>query len=179
MNKYLYILGMFAVSAATTPTLLDKLAKDSNQNKAPRQQITINNQPVLKTSVKQRSVGRTTKIQADRRGHFMVSARLNGKKNEVLIDTGATYVAINESTARKIGYKLNAADFKHKMHTANGITYAAAITIGEIKIGKIKARDVQATVLRDNALSTTLLGMSFLKKLDKFLIEGQTLTLKE
>ncbi len=73
------------------------------------------------------SQGRSTRIAADERGHFIAKARLNGRPVDVLVDTGATLVAINESTARRIGLKLSAADFKYKVNTANGQTMAAQL----------------------------------------------------
>lgn len=185
MNKYLIILGVLMVTAAIAPFGLEKISKPNlqeNTKLAPQEQNQV--RPRAKKvsynkPTKQLSRGRTTKITADRRGHFLVTAKLNGKKSKVLVDTGATYVAINESTAKKLGIQLKAKDFKYKVNTANGVTYAAAAMIDEIKIGKIRVKNVQASVSRDKALKTTLLGMSFLNKLDKFVIEGQTLTMKQ
>ena len=39
--------------------------------------------------------GRTARIDADARGHFVTTAKMNGRRIEVLVDTGATTVAIN------------------------------------------------------------------------------------
>lgn len=189
MNKYLMILGALMLSGVITPyvfehtniSLSPQQETNASSAKIPSQQQRqsyLKNTSVRKVA-KQRSSGKTTKITADRSGHFVIMARLNGKKNKVLVDTGATYVAINESTAKKMGIRLKDKDFKYKVNTANGVTYAAGIMIDEIKIGKIKIKNVQATVSRDKALTTTLLGMSFLNRLEKFVIEGQTLTLKQ
>ena len=115
----------------------------------------------------------------DDRGHFVAQARMNGVKSEVLVDTGATYVAINETTARKLGIHLKEADFKYKVRTANGITMAASAIIDEIEIDRVRVTDVQASVSRDSALGVTLLGMSFLKKLKKFEIGNNELLLTQ
>lgn len=192
MNKYLIILGAFMLSAIFTPYVFDQtnISNDDKvraikheTKKVERQQPQQRQSFIKKASIKkkssQRSSGKTTKITADRSGHFMVTARMNGRRSKVLVDTGATYVAINQSTAKKMGIRLKAKDFKYKVNTANGIAYAAAAVIDEIKIGKIRIKNVQATVSKDEALTTTLLGMSFLNRLDKFVIEGKTLTLKQ
>ena len=98
---------------------------------------------------------------------------------EVLVDTGATLVAINESTARRIGIRLKPSDFKYKVRTANGITEAAAATIKEIRIGRVVVRDIRASVSRDESLSVILLGMSFLNKLKRFEVDSGTLVLAQ
>jgi aspartyl protease family protein len=123
--------------------------------------------------------GRVTRISRDAKGHYMAQAKLNGRAVEVLVDTGATLVAINESTARRLGIKLQTEDFRHRVRTANGVTEAAAATIDEIEIGRVVIRDVPALVSRDKALSTTLLGMSFLNKLKKFEFAGGELVLTQ
>lgn len=194
MNKYLIILGALMLSGMLTPYVFNQtnisppstsdqeqqIANSPQQNKPTQKQRQYSIKKAnIKKKTKQRSSGKTTKITADKSGHFVVTARLNGKKTKVLVDTGATYVAINESTAKKMGIRLKAKDFKYKVNTANGVTYAAAAMIDEIRIGKIRIKNVQATVSRDKALTTTLLGMSFLNRLDKFVIEGHILTLKQ
>lgn len=123
--------------------------------------------------------GRTARIDADRRGHFLASARLNGRQADVLVDTGATLVAINESMARRIGIHLSPGDFRYRVRTANGIAEAAQATIDEIEIGRVIVRDVPATIARDRALSSTLLGMSFLSRLRKFEVDSGTLVLTQ
>jgi aspartyl protease family protein len=59
------------------------------------------------------------------------------------------------------------------------VTEAAAATIDEIEIGRVVIRDVPALVSRDKALSTTLLGMSFLNRLKKFEFAGGELVLTQ
>lgn len=123
--------------------------------------------------------GRVARIERDRSGHYVASARLNGRRYDVLVDTGATMVAINETTARRLGIKLTNADFRYRVRTANGIAEAARAMIDEVKIGRVIVHDVPATVARDGALSTILLGMSFLNRLKKFEFESNRLVLTQ
>lgn len=125
------------------------------------------------------SVSRKAVIPMDSRGHFVSDFSFNGRRVNALVDTGATYVAINESTARRIGVAIAASDFKHSVSTANGQTPAAAIMIGEVEIGRVRVRNVPALVLKDRALTGTLVGMSFLKELDKFTIQDRELLLTQ
>ena len=123
--------------------------------------------------------GRKHSIAMDQQGHFRDTFKLNGRRVDALIDTGATSVAINKSTARRIGLKLKDGDFKYAVETANGKTAAAVATIDRIQLGRIEARDVPALVLQDKALNSTLIGMSFLNKLRKFEISNNRLMIEQ
>ena len=97
---------------------------------------------------------------------------MNGVRVPILVDTGATSVAINRSTARRLGLNPRKKDFIHKASTANGTTNYAKVKIRNVRIGGIVFDDVDAFVLEDKALKTTLLGMSFLNRLTKFQMEN-------
>jgi len=125
----------------------------------------------------QQPLGRKVLVAADARGHFTTSFKLNGRQVDGLIDTGATLVAINTSTARRIGFSLNQADFNQQVNTANGVIKAAVVSIDRLQIGKITVEDIQAVVLDDRALRTNLIGMSFLQRLGKYQVENGTLLL--
>lgn len=119
----------------------------------------------------------TMVLNADGRGHFIGMFRLNGKSVTGMVDTGASVVAINERTARTLGYGANSLDFRYPMQTANGQTLAAHVVLDRVEIGNVRMRDVDAMVLRDEALSTTLVGMSFLTRLKSYQVKGGSLTL--
>lgn len=123
--------------------------------------------------------GRTTRLAAGSDGHFRAEARINGRPEPVLVDTGATYVSISESTARRLGISLSPADFRYKAQTANGETPVAVTRIDRLEIGRVEVRDVEAMVSKGDVLPVTLLGMSFLKKLKRFEVQAGTLNLVE
>ncbi len=119
----------------------------------------------------------TAESWQDRSGHYSFNADFNGKSINTLVDTGASYVAINWSTARRIGLRVRAKDFRHNIRTANGIAKYAKGVIDEIRIDGIVVRRVTAAVLSDQALETTLLGMNFLNRLERFEFQGKKLKL--
>ena len=123
--------------------------------------------------------GSIVRLDADATGHFRTEARANGRRLDVLVDTGATLVAFDEATARSLGIAPSAADFRYKVSTANGEAPAAKVTIARLQLGPIRMNDVDAIVTRDGTLSTTLLGMSFLNRLSKFEISDSRLTLRQ
>ena len=118
---------------------------------------------------------RKVNLQMDGSGHFTGSFRLNGRAVDGLIDTGATFIALNAKTARSIGIRLSPADFTYGVRTANGTTKAAKVVLDRVEIGIISIDDVEAFVLSDDALSATLVGMSFMSKLSSYKVKGKTL----
>lgn len=118
-------------------------------------------------------------LQADAQGHYNGNFKINGKPVEGMIDTGATYVALNETTARHLGYSVASLDYRNAVNTANGQTKAAYVRLDRIDIGGIRVRDVDALVLKDEALSSTLIGVSFLKKLASYSVEDGALRLEK
>jgi aspartyl protease family protein len=177
MWRYIFMAVSVIGFASYGPALLqEKLANRNAEQAAPAPQLA---KAETRKQADNPSQGRSTRIAADERGHFIAKARINGRPVDVLVDTGATLVAINESTARRIGLTLSNADFKYPVNTANGQTMAAAATISQIEIGRVVAHDVEASVLKDSALGGTLLGMSFLGKLKKVEVANGSLVLTQ
>ena len=123
------------------------------------------------------SSGRTLKIPADASGHFITRAEINGRDVEVLVDTGATLVALPQSVARRAGLSIRKDDFTASVTTANGSIAAAPVVVKDLRLGAIRLSEVDAIVLPDASLSKALLGMSALRKLERFDISGDTLVL--
>lgn len=104
---------------------------------------------------------------ADNRGHFFVRARINGDDIPFVADTGATYVSLSYETAEQLGFDPDRLDYSRRSRTANGIARVAVITLPEVSIGDITVRNVQALVSERGRLSTNLLGMSFMNRLNR------------
>lgn len=122
--------------------------------------------------------GRKVQLDGDQRGHYVAEFSLNGRKISALVDTGASVVAINRSTAKRLGINLSAGDFTATATTANGAIKAAPVVLDRVEIGRILVRDVDAIVLDDAALNTVLIGMSFLKSV-QFQVANNKLTLQQ
>jgi aspartyl protease family protein len=110
------------------------------------------------------SYHRTVTLNSDRRGHFQADVRVDGRTIEFLVDTGASTVAMNEKSAAKLGIYPSARDYTVRTHTANGIGKAARVRLNRVELNGITVHDVEAVVMPDEALSTNLLGMSFLSR---------------
>lgn len=125
------------------------------------------------------SSGGQVELRAERSGHFHTEAEINGRPVEVMVDTGATLVALSYEDAESAGIYLKPQDFTHGVSTANGRAKVAPVTLGRVSIGDITVRNVQAVVSEPGRLSTSLLGMSFLGRLSRFEMRSGTLHLAE
>jgi aspartyl protease family protein len=176
MLRNLIILVVCAAASASIPTLFQ-----ANRDSIFSYMSGQDEPPALPVAAPQKSSsegalsGRKVKLAADQRGHFVAEFRLNGRRVDAMVDTGATFVAINVSTARRIGLKLGPNDFQYMVETANGQTRAASASIESLEIGRIEVKDVQALVLDDQALSGTLIGTSFLNRLGRYQVENGAL----
>lgn len=122
---------------------------------------------------------RTVEIRAGRSGHFETTAYINGRAIQVLVDTGATMVAMPYEDAEAAGIFLRDSDFTQRVQTANGVARVAAVTIDTLSIDDITVRNVRAAVAERGKLGTTLLGMSFLSRLSKAEMSRGVLLLQE
>jgi aspartyl protease family protein len=112
--------------------------------------------------------GRTLNIRHDARGHFSTDGRIEGQRIGFMVDTGASVIALNESSAARFGLRPSRGDYNATVTTANGTVKAARTRIAMVDVGGLVVRDVDAMVLPDEALSENLLGLSFLSRLKRF-----------
>ena len=97
-------------------------------------------------------------------GHFQVEARVDGRRIEFLVDTGASHIALREREAARLGIYPRPSDYTVRVSTANGVTKAALVQLRSVEVGDILVRDVSAIVHPDEGLSVNLLGMTFLSR---------------
>jgi aspartyl protease family protein len=119
-----------------------------------------------------------TELKAGQSGHVVVRAEINGKSTQVLVDTGASTVALSYEDAQNAGLRPNTLNFNIPVNTANGQTMAAEVTLRSVRIDSIRVDDVKGMVLPKGALKGTLLGMSFLGRLRSFKMENGYLVLR-
>ncbi|MBB5576749.1 MULTISPECIES: TIGR02281 family clan AA aspartic protease [Rhizobium] len=171
--RVLVFAGIIAAAATQVPALLGTQTA-SNESSAPAVKVAVPQQPAA-TPAAYGSV----LLPAGAGGHYEGDFKVNGRPVHGMIDTGATYVAINESTARRLGISGSDLDYRYTTQTANGPSKVALVKLDRLEIGTIKVRDVDAVVAKDSALSTTLIGMSFLKKLNSYSAENGSLRLTQ
>jgi len=121
------------------------------------------------------AMSNTLTYHADQRGHVVLEGAVNGATVRFLVDTGATFVALTVADAAAAGIGRGSLNFNATMNTANGKAHAALVKLREVRIGQLSINDVNG-VVQEN-LPYSLLGMSFLKRVDSWEMRDGILTL--
>ena len=118
---------------------------------------------------------RTVEIVRGRGGDFQVAAQVNGTRVAMALDTGASSVVLTQDAARAAGLPLELLSYTVEVDTANGRSRAAAVTLDRIAVGDIIEHSVPALVAQPGQLRISLLGMSFLTRLESWQVRGDKL----
>ena len=120
---------------------------------------------VLPSPAERESAGyREATIGADAQGQYATQTLVDGAPVPMLIDTGASVVALSASTATRLGLVPGPGP-RWTIKTANGELLASPVTLELVSFGGLYMRDVQALILAPEAGDVNLLGASFLKRL--------------
>jgi aspartyl protease family protein len=110
-------------------------------------------------------------------GSYLVYGKVNGTTVPFLIDTGASDIVLSPGDARRIGIDMDALSFDHVYETANGQGRGAPYQVASLQVGDIVFKDVSVSI-NDANMRTSLLGMSFLRRLKSFGFENHQLVLR-
>ncbi len=110
-------------------------------------------------------------------GHFHADVGVNGATVRMLVDTGATTIALSTADAARAGIDVGALSYDAVVSTANGNAAAANTLLAEVRVGSIVRRNIRASVGRN--LSDSLLGLSFLDQLSKYSSTADEMVLED
>lgn len=110
-------------------------------------------------------------------GQFVLRGEVDGANVEFLFDTGASLVVLSAADAAHAGFDPATLDYRIPVMTASGLTEVAPVRIPSIRIGSIEMQRVRGAVARPGDLDTSLLGMSFLDRLDGYEVRRDRLVL--
>lgn len=119
--------------------------------------------------------GRSMELSPDHLGHYNVRGEINGVPVNMLLDTGASFVALPAPMARKMGIDYRRTGRPGITSTANGSSEVWLVKLDKVRVGDIELTYIDATV-SERGLDVILLGNSVLKLLDMKTNNG-TLTL--
>ncbi len=122
---------------------------------------------------------RSVTLNASRNGHFFARAYINGRPIAVMVDTGATQIALTYEDAERLGLRPHTSDFTQTTRTANGIGHSAPVDLDSVRIGDVEVSDLRGSISEPGKLHITLLGMEFIRKLERFELRGRELVLVE
>jgi aspartyl protease family protein len=114
-------------------------------------------------------------LRAGRDGHVYTAVNVNGVPVRMIVDTGATDVALSLQDAAAAGIGVANLAYTGRTSTANGVTRVAPVTLRTVRIGQLEIADVRAAVVEH--LDISLLGQSFLSRLDSYEMRDGILTL--
>jgi len=124
------------------------------------------------------SRGTTVEFARTRAGEFQVQADINGAQIAMVLDTGASSVVLTQEAAKAAGLPLDMLSYNVNIDTANGRARAASVTLDRVSVGSITERAVPALIAQPGQLKTSLLGMSFLSRLERWEVRGDRLVLR-
>lgn len=151
------VLSLFA--ALVVAVFVQEVVSKAMMNKAP-----VGWNSSRATTVSSSFLG-SVRIPRSADGHYHAEILVDRTPIRVMIDTGASVLALRESDAIAAGLHVMPSDFRHQMDTANGSVMAAAVQADEIELGSFRVERVNVAVLKDEALFQSLLGMNVLSRL--------------
>jgi aspartyl protease family protein len=118
------------------------------------------------TAHKRTAEAKEFQISRNTAGMFSTVGSINGLTVSFLVDTGATRVAMNAAQARRLGIDFRVTGKPMTVTTASRVERAWGVTLDTVKVGELVQRNVGAVVLDGDQPSQTLLGMSYLGRLE-------------
>ena len=130
----------------------------------------------VSTSFKQKKMAEAKIIPIN--GMYSTVGFINGHQVEFLVDTGATWIAMNANQARILGINFRYIGKRGSISTANGIVPVYRVTLDKVRVGEIELKNVAAGVLEGSSPREVLLGNSFLNRVE-MQRKGQVMLLKQ
>lgn len=178
MRSIMIMAAILVVLGTSMAQVADRMTSDRAQAKALDKAKAMNAFASIQPPASPAS-SRSVTVPRDGRGHFQTEGRIDGRRLGFMVDTGASVIALNETSAAQIGVRPLRSDYTANVSTANGSVKAARTRLAMVDVGGLVVRDVDALVLPDEALSENLLGLSFLSKLKRFEFAGGKLVMEQ
>ena len=115
-------------------------------------------------------------LERERDGHFYAGVRVESRDIRMLVDTGASMIALTGDDARDAGLYWDASELAPVARGASGLVMGVPVTIPDLAVGDFVAHEVQAVIIPEG-LAVSLLGQSFLGHIPKVAIADDKLTL--
>jgi aspartyl protease family protein len=106
-------------------------------------------------------------IPQDAEGAFVVVGQVNGQRVRFVVDTGASDTVLSRDDARRLGVPVESLHYGDAAETANGVGYSAPYVAQRLRVGPIAFDDFRMAI-NQAPMSSSLLGMSFLRRLQSF-----------
>jgi len=109
-------------------------------------------------------------------GHFYADVLVDGETAHMLVDTGASVVALTGEDADTLGVAWNPQAIQPVARGASGDVYGVRVTIGRMQLGEFEVQGVDAVVVPEG-LGISLLGQSFLSQIPRIAMDREKMVL--
>ncbi len=170
-------MGILVVGCLLIAGALGHFGRTGDAGPEPAAQARRAPEPLGQQAAQSGATGDELIVRAGPNGHFMVDAVVDGVEIRFLVDTGASSVVLTAEDAERLGYRLDGLEYSERYRTANGEILGAPVVLPELRIGDLEIEDVRSSVIRA-PLSTSLLGMTFLSRLESFEVRDEGLIMR-
>lgn len=126
---------------------------------------------------KPRSSGGEVRLSRSGDSHFYADTNIDGTNIRMMVDSGASIIALTRRDAEAIGIDVDRLPISGTARTAGGDIPMRTVMLDSVEVDGLEVRQVQAAVI-DADMGVSLLGQSYLSKLDAVNVEGDTMTLR-
>jgi aspartyl protease family protein len=117
-----------------------------------------------------------TRLERMPNGHFYADAMVNGQPVRLVVDTGATSVALTEADAQRIGIPFSPAEFQVIGTGASGPVRGKMLDFDSVSVDGKDIRGVRGAVIE--GLDVSLLGQTYLSRIGSVQMSGDSMTLR-
>jgi len=158
------------IPSRSTGKVPDAIQQSFDDEKARIAELKAKNQPQFSTD------DGSIALDRDSDGHFYADVRINGNPVHMLIDTGASGIALSGDDARAAGLATSIGMNDVVGEGADGAVHGEYVKLDRVELGPLTASGLDAVVL--NSGTQSLLGQSFLSKYSSVQIEGDRMVLR-
>lgn len=115
-------------------------------------------------------------LERQRDGHFYADVAVDGITSRMMVDTGASVIALTGDDARAMGLYWDDSEVGPVAQGASGVVYGVNTRLAHVRLGNFEAEDVQAMIIPEG-LGISLLGQSFLSTVNSVEIADDQMVL--
>ena len=108
---------------------------------------------------------KVVRLAQGRGGHYVTNGLINGRSVKMMVDTGATSVAMSLPQAKALNLNYRSGT-PINLNTANGVSQGFKIMLRSVQVGGVKVNNVEAVVNMSDFPDIILLGNSYLSKVN-------------
>jgi aspartyl protease family protein len=115
-------------------------------------------------------------LNREENGHFFAQGEVDGASVRFMVDTGASVIALTSEDAQKLGQTWYPNELQTVGRGVNGDVIGKPVMLNRVRIGNLEVSNVRAIIVPEG-LDVSLLGQSFLSKIQNVNISGDRMTL--